>query len=42
LHSLGDDRFRLTGLGVDREITGFSAAEAAADELAESVERGEG
>jgi hypothetical protein len=37
VQSLGDDRFLLTGLGVEREITGFAAAEAAAEELAESV-----
>jgi hypothetical protein len=37
LHSLGDDRFRLTGPGVEREITGFAVAEGAADKLAESA-----
>jgi hypothetical protein len=42
LHSLGDDRFRLTGLGVEREITGLASARVAAHELAESVEPGEG
>ena len=34
LNSLGDDRFRLTGLGVEREITGFAPARDAAHELA--------
>ena len=34
LHSLGDDRFRLTGLGLEREIAGFAAARDAAHELA--------
>jgi hypothetical protein len=35
VQSLGDDRFRLTELGHEREITGFAAARDAAHELAE-------
>jgi hypothetical protein len=34
LHGLGDDRFRLAGPGVEREITGFAAAQDAAHDLA--------
>jgi hypothetical protein len=42
LQSLGGDRFQLTGLSVEREITGLASARVAAHELAESVEPGEG
>jgi hypothetical protein len=41
LNSLGDDRFRLTGSGQEREITGFAAARDAAHELAGNVAHGE-
>jgi hypothetical protein len=37
VQNLGDDRFLLTGLGVEREIIGFAAARDAAHELAEGV-----
>jgi hypothetical protein len=34
IHSLGDDRFLLTGLGHKPEVTGFGSARDAAHELA--------
>jgi hypothetical protein len=37
LHRLGDDRFRLTGLGEELEITGFAAARDAAHGLGENA-----
>jgi hypothetical protein len=40
LQSLGGDRFRLTGPGGEREITGLASAREAAHELAESVGEG--
>jgi hypothetical protein len=39
VHSLGDDRFLLTGREHERQITGFAAARDAAHELAASVEQ---
>jgi hypothetical protein len=42
LQSLGDDRFRLTGPGGEREITGLASARVTAHELAESIETGKG